>query len=133
MRLQPARDAMEVESVIADTPRGVAFFRGRGDLVGLAVDAQIHDVVPADGAVVYDDVPSPERDSIPLLNLESLLSFFLLALFLHHRLIDVHVSHCEFESCVRGVLKMKGERKKESSDSRLRSGMLSLSGLGTSS
>jgi len=35
-------------------------------LVGLAVDAQVHDVVTADGAVVDDDVPSPERNGVPL-------------------------------------------------------------------
>ena len=35
-------------------------------MVGLAVDAQVHDVVAADGAVVDDDVPGPERDGVPL-------------------------------------------------------------------
>jgi hypothetical protein len=35
-------------------------------LVGLAVDAKVHDVVTADGAVVDDDVPSPEGDCVPL-------------------------------------------------------------------
>jgi hypothetical protein len=35
-------------------------------LVGLAVDAQVHDVVTADGAVVDDDVPGPERNGVPL-------------------------------------------------------------------
>lgn len=27
---------------------------------------EIHDMIAANGAVVYDDVPGPERDSIPL-------------------------------------------------------------------
>jgi len=27
---------------------------------------EIHDVVSADGAVVYDDIPRPKSDSIPL-------------------------------------------------------------------
>lgn len=35
-------------------------------MVGLAVNAQVHDVVTADGAVVDDDVPRPESDSVPL-------------------------------------------------------------------
>ena len=51
---------------IADTPGDCTLLaRGRG-LVGLAVNAQVHDVVPADGTVVYDDVPSPQRDRVPL-------------------------------------------------------------------
>ena len=35
-------------------------------MVGLAVNAQVHDVVAADGAVVDDDVPGPDRDGVPL-------------------------------------------------------------------
>ena len=35
-------------------------------MVGLAVDAQVHDVVTADSAVVHDDVPGPERNGVPL-------------------------------------------------------------------
>ena len=81
-RLEPARDAVEVEGVVADAPRSVALLGGRRDLVRLAVDAcggqsrralgkrlrltEIHDVVPADRAVVDDDVPCPERDRVPL-------------------------------------------------------------------
>ena len=42
-------------------------------LVGLALDAQVHDVVPADGAVVHHDVPGPQRYRVPLLHLEPLL------------------------------------------------------------
>ena len=53
---------------IADTPCDRALL-GRGrSLVGLAVDAQVHDVVAADGAVVDHDVPRPERDGVPLQN-----------------------------------------------------------------
>ena len=43
------------------------------DLVGLTLDAQVHDVVPADGAVVHHDVPGPQGHRVPLLHLESLL------------------------------------------------------------
>jgi hypothetical protein len=35
-------------------------------LVGLALDAEVHNVVSADGAVVDDDVPCPEGDGVPL-------------------------------------------------------------------
>jgi hypothetical protein len=43
-----------------------ALFARSRRLVGLAVDAQVHDVVTADGAVVDDDVPGPESDCVPL-------------------------------------------------------------------
>jgi len=58
-RLQPLGDAVEVEGVIADAPRHSALLRDNGGLVGLALDAQVHDVVAADGAVVHHDVPGP--------------------------------------------------------------------------
>lgn len=57
---------MEVEGVVADAPRDSAFFGGGGRLVGLALNAQVHDVVTADGAVVDDDVPGPECNGVPL-------------------------------------------------------------------
>jgi hypothetical protein len=51
---------------IADTPGdGALFARGRR-LVGLALNAQVHDVVTADGAVVDDNVPGPESYGVPL-------------------------------------------------------------------
>ena len=53
---------------VADSPRDSALFTRRGCLVGLAVDAQVHDVVTANGAVVDDDIPSPESDCVPLSN-----------------------------------------------------------------
>ena len=64
---------MEVEGVVAHPPgHGAPLAGGRG-LVGLALDAQVHDVVPADGAVVHHDVPGPQSNSIPLLHLKPLL------------------------------------------------------------
>jgi hypothetical protein len=51
---------------VADTPSDSALFARSRCLVGLAVDAQVHDVVTADGAVVDDDVPGPESDCVPL-------------------------------------------------------------------
>lgn len=108
-RLQPPRDAVEVEGVlqrrvtrletrplmgtklyalayIAHTPGDRALLAGGRGLVGLALDAQVHYVIPANRAVVHDNVwkgrtwsvvpcynlrvqghtPSPEGDSVPL-------------------------------------------------------------------
>lgn len=89
--LKPAGDTVEVESVVTDTPGCVAFFARRRDLVSLTIDAKIHDMIPADRAVVYDDIPGPESDSIPLLDLEPFL-----VVFLYHgasRGVYVHISH----------------------------------------
>lgn len=44
---------------IADTPRHSALLAGCGSLVGLAFDAKVHDVISANGTVVYHDVPCP--------------------------------------------------------------------------
>ena len=44
------------------------------DLICLAFDAKIHDVISADGAVVDDNVPGPEGDCVPLLHFEPLLT-----------------------------------------------------------
>lgn len=62
---------MEVERVIADTPCSRAFVTGRRDLVSLAINAKIHDMISANGAVVHDDVPCPKSYSIPLFDFES--------------------------------------------------------------
>ena len=53
-RLEPSRDAVEVERVVADPPGNGALFLVIG--VSLAVDAWLHNVVLADGAVVDVDV-----------------------------------------------------------------------------
>ena len=74
-RLEPSGNAVEVEGVlqlsamafqrelcstyIADAPCNGALLASGGSLVGLALDAQVHDVVAADGAVVDDDIPRP--------------------------------------------------------------------------
>ena len=63
---------MEVEGVVADAPRLIALLLTVRHLVGLAVDAWLHDMVTADGAVVDVDVPGPERYRVPLPHLESL-------------------------------------------------------------
>ncbi len=52
---------------IARSPGDGALFRGaRGRIVGLALDAHVHNVIPADGAVIHLNVPGPERNCIPL-------------------------------------------------------------------
>jgi len=66
---------VEVEGVIAHTPRHGALLGGGGGLVGLAFYAQVHDVVATNGAVVDDDVPRPQRHCVPLLHLEAFLVF----------------------------------------------------------
>ena len=53
---EPPRNAVEVERVVASAPGGSALISCVCDLVGLAVDAGLHDVIFADGAVVNSDV-----------------------------------------------------------------------------
>jgi len=72
--LQPSGDTVEVECMVADSPSNSALFAGCRSLVGLALDAQIHNMVSADSTVVNNDIPSPQSNSIPLLHLESLLA-----------------------------------------------------------
>jgi len=62
-----------VEGVIANPPGDSALFGGSGTLVCLTLDAEIHDVIAANGAVVDDNVPGPKSNGIPLLDFESLL------------------------------------------------------------
>jgi hypothetical protein len=60
------RMQLAVRTYIADAPCDGALFAGGRGLVCLALDAQVHDVVTADGAVVDDNVPGPQRDGVPL-------------------------------------------------------------------
>jgi len=69
--LEPSRDAVEMESVIADSPSHCAFFAGGRGLVRLALDAEVHDMVSANGAVVDNNVPCPQGDGVPFLHLEA--------------------------------------------------------------
>ena len=70
--LQPSANAMEMEGVIAHSPGGGAVGLTFSNLRGLAINAGLHDVVLANGAVIYMDVPSPESDGVPFLDFESL-------------------------------------------------------------
>lgn len=86
--LQPARNAVEMESVlhtrntklltnrphvatinkthIAHAPGHSTLLAGGGRLIRLALDAQVHDVIAANGTVVHDNVPGPQSDGVPL-------------------------------------------------------------------
>lgn len=64
---------MEVESMVANSPCDSALLAGSGCLVRLTFYAKIHDMVSADGAVVDYDIPSPQRDGVPLLDFKLLL------------------------------------------------------------
>lgn len=70
-RLEPARDAMEVEGMVARAPGHGALLVRVGSGIRLALDAQIHDRVAADGAVVDVNVPRPHGHRIPALDLEA--------------------------------------------------------------
>ena len=70
-RFQPSGDAVEVERVVAHSPGHRALFWRSRRLIGLAFDAQVHDVIPTNGTVVNDDVPCPQSNSIPFLYFES--------------------------------------------------------------
>ena len=54
--LQPSRDAVEVKCVVASAPGSSALVGCVCDLVGLAIDARLHDVILANSAVVDRDV-----------------------------------------------------------------------------
>jgi hypothetical protein len=78
--LKPTGDAVKMEGVVADSPGYSALFGRGGCLVGLTFDAEIHDMVTADSAVVDDNVPGPEGNSVPLLDFETRLVTFIPAL-----------------------------------------------------
>lgn len=62
---------MEVKGMIANPPRNVAILAARGRLVRLALDARVHDVVSAYGAVVHDHIPRPQGDRVILFDFEA--------------------------------------------------------------
>jgi len=66
---------MEMECVVTDAPSDCTLFTGGGGLVCLALDAEIHDMISADSAVVNNDIPRPKGNCVPLLDLEALLAF----------------------------------------------------------
>ena len=92
------RKKRETERVSkGDRERGRCAADGKGLSVCLLVAelTEVHDVVPADGAVVHDDVPRPERHGVPLLDLEPLLlrPAVLLLQSRGARVLHLHVRH----------------------------------------
>lgn len=67
---------MEMERVVAHSPRNRTFLSTGASNVGLAINADIHNVVLANRTVVYDNIPRPERHSVPLFDFKSWLVFF---------------------------------------------------------
>ena len=63
--LEPPGNAVEVERVIANSPRRGALLRCVGHRVSLAVDAGLHDVVLADGAVVNVNIYTQSCENGP--------------------------------------------------------------------
>lgn len=84
---------MEVESMVADTPGYCTLFAGSGCLVGLAFDAEVHDVITANSTVINDNIPCPESYGIPLLDLELLLALDALAVRALSLLGDRRIAH----------------------------------------
>lgn len=72
--LQPTRDAMEMERMVAHTPGYCTFLAGGRCLIRLALDAQVHNMISTNGAIVHHDVPSPQGYGAPLLHLKAFLS-----------------------------------------------------------
>lgn len=62
----PCRILEWTETHVTDSPCNSALFTCGGRLVGLALDAEVHDVVTANGAVVDNDIPTPEGYRVPL-------------------------------------------------------------------
>jgi len=91
--------------VIAHSPCHSTLLARGGALVGLALDAQLHDVVTADGAVVYNDIPSPEGDGVPLFDFEarSLLSFSFGGLGCHRSIFHFNIGH--YDQVERRIMK----------------------------
>jgi len=65
---------MEMEGMIANAPGHRTLLVGGSTLVCLTFDAQIHNVISTDGAVIDDNVPGPKGNTVPLLNLKSFLA-----------------------------------------------------------
>ena len=63
-----ARTNNEQRTVVANAPGNGALLRRCRRLVGLALDAEIHNVVPANRAVVDHNVPRPQCHRVPLLH-----------------------------------------------------------------
>jgi len=63
---------MEMERMVTHAPCHRALVR-IGMLISLTFNAQIHNMISADGTVVDDDIPSPEPNGVPFLYFEPFL------------------------------------------------------------
>lgn len=93
-RFQPSRDAVEMERMITNAPGNGTFLTGGRCLIGLTFDAQVHDVITTNGTVVHHNVPGPQSDGAPFLNLKAFLRCFVVAAagLLEIILVDLHFS-----------------------------------------
>jgi len=71
--LQPPTDAVEVESMIARAPCNSTVIDAGTAVVGLTLDAEVHDVIATYGTAVHYQVPRPQTHGVPTLHLEQLL------------------------------------------------------------
>lgn len=62
----PTHNVVGTRTYVADTPCHSALLTRSRSLIRLTVDAKVHDVISADGAVVYHDIPRPQGNSVPL-------------------------------------------------------------------
>ena len=94
--LKPSGDAMEVEGMIARAPRNRALLRAALLLVRLAFDADLHEMVPANGAIVDLALPLPHRHGVPPFYYKLVSAAFFHAVELHCLplgWINVHFSY----------------------------------------
>jgi len=71
--LQPTANAVEVKCVVTHTPSNCAFLTGLTCLISLTLNTKIHNMVPADSTVINYNIPGPQSNSIPFLDLKPLL------------------------------------------------------------
>jgi hypothetical protein len=74
--LQPSWDAMKVKCMITHSPSYSTFFWGCWCLVCLTFYTQVHYMISANGTIVNNDIPSPQRDGVPFLYFEPFLFHF---------------------------------------------------------
>lgn len=66
--LKPSGDAVEMESMVARSPSHIALFGPSFFLVGLALNAVVHEVVPTNCARILFSLPFPHGHGVPLLD-----------------------------------------------------------------